>query len=84
MPLMCAAPSRVVYRIEAEGDHCRLTIEHYGLSEGAVARFGDGRGTAALPVRIDSAVPRGAVWVESCHDATAPLAPAGALTVTRA
>ncbi len=55
-----------------------------GLSEGAVARFGDGRGTAALPVRIDSAVPRGAVWVESCHDATAPLAPGGALTVTRA
>ena len=30
-----------VYRIEAEGDHCRLTIEHYGLSEGAEG-VGDG------------------------------------------
>lgn len=36
-----AVPSRVIYRIEAEGDHCRLTIEHYGLSEGAEG-VGDG------------------------------------------
>jgi hypothetical protein len=26
------APSRVIYRIEAEGDHCKLTIEHYDLT----------------------------------------------------
>lgn len=26
------APSRVIYRIAAEGDHCQLTIEHYGLA----------------------------------------------------
>lgn len=25
-------PSRVVYRIASEGDHCRLTLEHYGLT----------------------------------------------------
>lgn len=26
------APSRVIYRITAEDDHCKLTIEHYGLT----------------------------------------------------
>jgi len=56
-----------------------------GLSAGAMARVGDGRGTAALPVAVDAAVPRGAAWIESCYDATAPLAGTGAaLTVTRA
>ncbi len=26
------APSRTVYRIDVEGAHCRLTVEHYGLT----------------------------------------------------
>ncbi|MGS4944155.1 ArsR/SmtB family transcription factor [Meridianimarinicoccus sp. RP-17] len=26
------APSRTVFRIAAEGDHCSLTVEHYGLT----------------------------------------------------
>ncbi|MEM9577050.1 MAG: helix-turn-helix domain-containing protein [Pseudomonadota bacterium] len=26
------APSRVIYRIEPEGDHCKLTIEHFELT----------------------------------------------------
>jgi len=55
-----------------------------GLSEGAVARVGDGVGTASLPVAISSRVPRGAVWIESNYEATAPLSPTARLSVARA
>lgn len=30
-----AVASRVVYLVAPEGDHCRLTVEHYGLQYGA-------------------------------------------------
>ncbi|MFN3842999.1 MAG: NADH-quinone oxidoreductase subunit NuoG [Rehaibacterium terrae] len=55
-----------------------------GLSTGAIAKVDDGRGTAALPVTVDAAVAKGAAWIESCYDATAPIAPHGVLSVTRA
>ena len=56
-----------------------------GFSEGAIAKIGDGRGTAALPVVVTTRVPRGAAWIERGYDATAPIAGTGAcLTVTRA
>jgi len=56
-----------------------------GLSEGAVAKIDDGRGSAALPVRISAGVAKGAAWIESGYAATAPLAGAGArLTVNKA
>jgi NADH-quinone oxidoreductase subunit G len=48
------------------------------LSEGHIAKVGDGRGTASLPVRVSSRVARGAVWIESGYAATAPLAGTGA------
>jgi NADH-quinone oxidoreductase subunit G len=54
-----------------------------GLSEGAMARVEDGRGQATLQVSISPRVPRGAVWIESCYPATAPLAPTGALNVAK-
>ena len=56
-----------------------------GLSEGAVAKIDDGRGSAALPVRISAGVAKGAAWIESGYAATAPLAGSGArLTVNKA
>ena len=55
-----------------------------GLSEGAIAKVDDGRGTAALPVHVSTSVPKGGAWIESGHAATAPLAPHGALTVKKA
>ncbi len=56
----------------------------YGLFEGALAKLGDARGTATLPVTISARVARGAAWIESAHAASAPLSAHGALTVTRA
>ncbi len=56
-----------------------------GLGAGAMARIDDGRGNAVLPVEISTRVPRGGAWIESCHAATGPMAPAGAaLTVSKA
>jgi NADH-quinone oxidoreductase subunit G len=55
-----------------------------GLVEGAVAKVGDGTGTAALPVLISKRVALGAAWIESGYAATAPLSPTAALTVTGA
>ena len=52
-----------------------------GLAEAAMARVGDASGNAVLPVVLDARVARGAAWIESCYDATAPLA-GTALTVT--
>jgi NADH-quinone oxidoreductase subunit G len=54
-----------------------------GLSNGAMARVDDGRGHATLQVEITVRVPQGAVWIETGYGATAPLAPAGALTVAK-
>jgi NADH-quinone oxidoreductase subunit G len=54
-----------------------------GLSNGAMAKVGDGRGQATLQVEVSGRVPRGAVWIETGYGATAPLAPAGALTVAK-
>ncbi len=55
-----------------------------GLAEGAVAKVSDGTGTAALPVAISARVAAGAAWIESGYDATSPLSPTAALTVTGA
>jgi NADH-quinone oxidoreductase subunit G len=55
-----------------------------GLSDGAMAKIGDGVGNAMLPVHISSRVPKGAVWIESDYEATAPLSPTINLTVVRA
>jgi NADH-quinone oxidoreductase subunit G len=55
-----------------------------GLSEGAIAKVSDGVGNAALPVAISSLVPRGAVWIESGYEATAPMSPNARLIVARA
>ena len=55
-----------------------------GLAEGAIAKVGDGVGSAALPVAISARVPRGAIWIESGYEATAPLSPTSGLAVVRA
>ena len=54
------------------------------LAAGAMCKVSDGIGTAALPVAISPRVPRGAVWIESCHEATAPLSATAHLVVTGA
>jgi NADH-quinone oxidoreductase subunit G len=55
------------------------------LDAGAMVKLDDGRGRAALPVRLEPRVARGAVWIESGYPATAPLAAAGTvLTVSKA
>jgi NADH-quinone oxidoreductase subunit G len=56
-----------------------------GLSDGFVAKVDDGRGVASLPVSVSTRVPRGAIWIEAGHAATAPIAGGGArLTVNKA
>ncbi len=55
-----------------------------GLAEGAMAKIGDGTGSAVLPVHVSPRVPRGAIWIESGYEATAPLSPVAALAVVRA
>jgi NADH-quinone oxidoreductase subunit G len=55
-----------------------------GLSAGAMAKVDDGRGIAALPVHVSTAVAKGGAWIESGHAATAPIAMHGALTVKKA
>ncbi|TXK65743.1 NADH-quinone oxidoreductase subunit NuoG [Alkalisalibacterium limincola] len=55
----------------------------HGLSEGAIAKFDDGRGRAALPVALDARVARGCAWIESSYGATVPMAPAGLLKLAR-
>ncbi|NII53526.1 NADH-quinone oxidoreductase subunit NuoG [Luteibacter sp. SG786] len=52
-----------------------------GLASGGNARIGD----IVLPVAIDSAVPKGAVWIEAAHSETAMLPPYGAaITLSKA
>ncbi|PZO07157.1 MAG: NADH-quinone oxidoreductase subunit G [Lysobacteraceae bacterium] len=55
-----------------------------GLSDGGVAKVGDGVGSAALPVAVSARVPKGAVWIESGYDATAPMSPVARLAVVGA
>ena len=55
-----------------------------GLAEGAMARIGDGTGSAMLPVHVSPRVPKGAVWIESDYEATAPLSSTNSLAVVRA
>jgi len=55
-----------------------------GLSEGAMAKIGDGTGSAALPVGVDARVAKGAAWIESCYEATAPMSPVARLAVVGA
>jgi NADH-quinone oxidoreductase subunit G len=55
-----------------------------GLSDGGVAKVGDGVGSAVLPVSVSARVPRGAVWIESGYEATAPMSPVARLAVVGA
>ena len=55
-----------------------------GLSDGAMAKLGDGHGNAVLPVQVSKRVARGAAWIESDYEATAPIAPAARLAVVGA
>jgi len=55
-----------------------------GVSEGAIVKLGDGVGSAALPVKISTRVPQGAVWIESSYEATAPLSAIAGLSLVRA
>jgi NADH-quinone oxidoreductase subunit G len=55
-----------------------------GLAEGAMAKVGDGVGNSALPVLLSPRIARGAIWIESGYEATAPLSPTAALDVTGA
>ena len=47
-----------------------------GLADGAVAKLGNGAGTATLPVAISDKVALGCAWIESGYGATAALASA--------
>ena len=51
-------PSRVVFLIEAEGDHCKLTVEHYELPEEEQGvREGWARFSASLKSWIETGEP---------------------------
>jgi len=52
-----------------------------GIAAGVMAKVSDANGTATLPVEISARVAKGAVWIESCHGATAPLAIDGIVSV---
>jgi len=55
-----------------------------GLSEGQMAKVGDGVGTAALPVTISSKLAETCVWIECGYDATAHLSQTQPLAIVRA
>ena len=55
-----------------------------GLAEGAMAKLGNGVGTATLQVVVDDRVAPGCAWIESGYGATAPLAASATLEVARA
>jgi NADH-quinone oxidoreductase subunit G len=55
-----------------------------GLSDGGMAKVGDGVGSAVLPVAVSARVPKGAVWIESDYEATAPMSPTARLAVVGA
>ena len=51
------------------------------LTDGAIAKVSDAKGSAMLPVEISARVAKGAIWIESCHGATAQLAIDGSFEV---
>jgi len=53
----------------------------HGLAERAIAKISDDTGTAAMPVAISPRVARGAIWIESGYEATAPLSVSATLVV---
>ena len=56
-----------------------------GLAAGGIVRIEDGNGRASLPLVIDAAVARGALWIENVDPATAALAGTGhTLTLAKA
>ena len=55
-----------------------------GLAEGAMAKLGNGLGTATLQVVVDDRVAPGCAWIESGYGATAPLAASARVEVVRA
>ncbi len=56
----------------------------HGVSDGVMVKIGDGVGTLALPVKISTGVPQGAVWIESGYEVTAPLSATAGLSLVRA
>jgi len=79
-PALQAHPLTHAPRVVLHPDDARAA----GLAVNAVAKVSDANGTATLPVAISSQVARGAVWIESCHGATAPLAVGGTVNVVGA
>ena len=55
-----------------------------GVSEGAIVKLSDGVGSAALPVKVSTRVPQGAVWVEAGYEATAPFSVTAGIALVRA
>ncbi|MEO8741563.1 MAG: molybdopterin-dependent oxidoreductase, partial [Lysobacteraceae bacterium] len=55
-----------------------------GVAQGEMAQVSDANGSSTLPVEVSARVAKGAVWIESCFCATAPLAVDGVLSVTPA
>jgi NADH-quinone oxidoreductase subunit G len=55
-----------------------------GMSEGQMAKIGDGTGSATLPVVLSAAIAEGCVWIETCHAASSPLSQTMPLAITRA
>ena len=90
----------VEFHHPAAESHWRITLVDTGLRTNKAARirrvaeylgggpffvtYGDGVGNAALPVAISPRVAKGAAWIESGYEATAPLAPDAGLAVVRA
>ena len=52
-------PSRVIYLIEAQGDYCKLTVEHHGLSHDPSGGTADGweRTLAGLKTYLETGAP---------------------------
>jgi NADH-quinone oxidoreductase subunit G len=56
-----------------------------GIGDGSIVCLEDGKGRASLPLAVDAAVARGAVWIENVDPATAALAGTGhTLTLAKA
>ncbi len=53
-----------------------------GVVAGGIAKVSDAHGSAMLRVQISASVAQGAIWIESCFGATAPLAIDGTIKVT--
>lgn len=51
-------PSRYVYLIEPEGDHCKLTLEHYGIGQEAGIAEGWARELSGLKTYLETGAAR--------------------------